>query len=133
MALDQAFAKGVNDYIHGVASAPTLGASRRLKLCSNTGTSTTAGTEVATGGGYSAGGPTVAFSAATSATPSVSANQAVSITNTPAWGSVASIEITDNAGTPVRIEFGAITGGPKSTNSGDTLSFSAGSITSALQ
>ena len=131
MALAQAFAKGVNDYIHGTGAAPTLAAGRKLKVCSTTGTPTTAGTEITPGGNYAAGGVAVTFDAATTATPSVSANQAVSITNMPAAPTITSIEVTDNAGTPVRLEYGALTTA-RSTAAGDTLSFAASAITSAL-
>lgn len=131
MALDQAFARAANDGWHGVAAGPTLTAARRLKLASNTGTSTTPGTEITAGGGYTAGGVTITYTAATAATPSVNGNVALSITNMPAAATIASIELTDTAATPVRIEFGALTT-PRSTAAGDTLAFSQGAISSAL-
>lgn len=132
MALDQGFSRLVNDYFHGVQSAaPTLTTTRKTKLCSTTGTSTTAGTEITAGGGYTSGGATTAYSASTTATPTVASNQAVSVTNMPA-ATVTSIETTDTTATPVRIEYGALTAS-KTTNSGDTLSFSSGAIQSSLQ
>lgn len=131
MALDQAFAKATNDYIHGTGAAPTLAAGRKLKLCSAVGTPTTPGTEITPGGNYTAGGVAATYVAATSATPSVSAINALNITNMPAAASIAAIELTDNAGTPVRIEYGSLTQA-RSTAAGDTLSFAQGAVTSAL-
>lgn len=133
MALDQAFAKSLQDFIHGAAPAPTLAAGRKVKLVTQTTPSASAAnTEIATGGGYPAGGVAATFSAATAALPSVSASVAFSITNMPAVPTIGGVEITDNAGTPVRLEVGGLTGGAKSTNAGDTLSFATSAIASAL-
>lgn len=131
MALAQAFAQSINDLIHR-NTAITLAAARKLKLCSTTGTSTAAGTEITAGGNYPAGGVAVTFTASSAATPSVSANDLLTITNMPAAGTIASVEITDNGATPVRMEFGALTTA-RSTAAGDTLSIAAGALTSALQ
>jgi hypothetical protein len=130
MALDQTFAKNLNDFIHGFASAPSITTGRKLKLCSNTGTASAAGTEITSGGNYTAGGVAITFTAATTASPSVSSNAALNITNMPA-ATVSSIELVDTSATPVRLEFGALSVA-KTTNLGDTLSFTAGAITSAL-
>jgi hypothetical protein len=94
------------------------------------GSASANGTELATGGGYTAGtGQPVSFAAATAASPSVSGSSAVvSFTNMPA-ATTAGIEIWN--GTPARQEFGALTAA-KTTAAGDTLSFAAGAITSAL-
>lgn len=129
MAFDQAFAQAIQNHIHGNATltAPT---GHKVLLMTANGTSTAGGTELATGGGYTAGtGQAITFSSATAATPSVSANNAsISFTNMPA-ATIVGIEIK-NSGS-VRLEFGALTAS-KTTASGDTLSFAASAITSAL-
>ncbi len=114
-----------------VAFAP-LGTARRLKLIATNGNEATAGTEIATGGGYAAGGPAIAFNAATTdaAAPATFSgrigNAALSITNMPA-ATVRGIEITDNATTPIRAAWGALTT-ERTTAAGDTLSFAADSV-----
>lgn len=130
MAYDQSFAQNLNNFVHGGA-APTLTSGRLVKLCSSTGTPTTPGTEITPGGGYTAGGVAITYTPSTAATPSVAGNAAVTISNMPAAATIAAIEILDTSPTPVRIEFGALSAA-KSTSAGDTLSFSAGAITSAL-
>lgn len=130
MALDQAFAKKVQDHLHG-GTALTQPTGHKMLLYTVIGTATTGGTELTTGGGYTAGtGQTIAFSAATTATPSVSANSGiVAYTNMPATTIVA-VEIKD--GSSVRMEWGGLTAN-KTTASGDTLSFAAAAVQSALQ
>lgn len=110
-----------------------LTGTRKLKLLTSaTVNETTAGTEISTGGGYSAGGAAIAFSAAASdgtAPQTYSAKiecTSFSITNMPVATST-NVEITDTAGTPVRAAWGALTT-PRTTASGDTLSFAAASV-----
>lgn len=129
MALDQTFAQAIQNHTHGgtTLTAPT---GHKVLLMTANGTSTAAGTELATGGGYTAGtGQNITFAAATAATPSVSANSSsISFTNMPA-ATIVGIEI--KSGANVRLEFGALTAS-KTTASGDTLSFAASAISSAL-
>lgn len=129
MALDQTFAKKIQDHVHG-GTALTQPTGHKVLLMTANGTSTSGGTELTTGGGYTAGtGQAITFAASTSATPSVSANTAtISYTNMPA-ATIVGIEIKD--GSSVRLEFGALTAS-KTTASGDTLSFAAAAISSAL-
>lgn len=133
MSLDQAFAQKIQDHTHGGTALAQPTTPFRCRQMTTNGTSTTNGTELATSGGYTAGtgAPTVAFSAATAATPSVSATSgAVTITNMPAATTVG-IEIWNSNATPSRQELGALTAS-KTTAAGDTLSYAAGAITSAL-
>ena len=132
MALDQAYSKKIQDHVHGVSSL-TMPSTLKTRVITSTtpSTPTANGSEVATSGGYTAGGAASPFSAATTATPSVSANSgSVSWTNFPAV-TAGGIEIWES--TPVRIEFGTLTGGNKVIASGDTVTFSAGAIASSLQ
>lgn len=128
MALDQTFAKKIQDHTHGGAALPQPTGLKVLLMTAN-GTAASNGTELATSGGYTAGtGQAAAFANATTASPSVSASSAVtSFTNMPA-ATTAGIEVWNSTS---RQEFGALTSS-KTTAAGDTLSFAAGAITSAL-
>jgi len=121
----------------GTTTAPKL----KLLSALNANPETTSGTEITTGGGYTAGG--VAFGGAASTVwgaPSYSANVssvtnsgangALSITNMPAV-TTAAAEYWDGAGTPVRWWWGNLTSSV-TTNSGDTLTFAASSITMSI-
>ena len=134
MALDQAFAKAIQDHIHGGTALTQPTTPFRLRLMTANGSASANGTELATSGGYTSGvgAPTIAFSAATTATPSVSANSGiVSVTNMPV-ATIVGVEIWNSNGTPGRQEWGALTAN-KTTASGDTLSFAASAVTSSLQ
>lgn len=110
----------------GAAVRITTGPLRLRQMTAN-GSATAAGTEVATGGGYTSGtgAPTIAFSAA--ATGQTSNSGAVNITNYPRAETVVGVEIWDSAGTPARKWWGALTT-PKTMASGDTLSYAIGSV-----
>jgi hypothetical protein len=73
-----------------------------------------------------------AFAAAAySATKASAANNNItSWTNMPA-ATINGVEIWDSAGTPIRWWYGDLTA-PKTTNSGDTLSFAASSVTASI-
>ena len=131
MALDQTRANEMLTFMHGGASPTALTAPMRVRILTAIGSATANGTEVATGGGYTAGAgaPTVTYAVATAG--SQATNAAVTMTNYPRAESVAAIEIWDSTGTPKRVEYGAIAGGAKVMSAGDTLSFASGAITSA--
>lgn len=99
----------------------------RLRQMTANGSATAAGTEAATGGGYTSGSgaPTVAFSAASAGSTSNSA--AVTITNWPRAETIVGIEIWDSAGTPLRKWWGALTAS-KTMAIGDTLSYAIGAV-----
>lgn len=133
MAFDAAFAKKIQDHVHGGTALPQPTGPFRLRQMTAAGTATTPGTELATGGGYTSGtgAPTIAFGGATTASPSVaSSSGVVSVTNMPAT-TIPAVEIWNSNGTPERQEFGNLTT-PKTTNAGDTLTYAAGAVTSAL-
>ena len=56
MALDQTRANEILTWMHGGAAPTALTAPIHVRIYTAVGTATTAGTEVATGGGYTAGG-----------------------------------------------------------------------------
>ena len=130
MALYQVCAKKIQDHIHGVATYAALTTPMKVRAFTAAPSATGGGTQVAAGGGYATGGTNMAWDAATTATPSVSSNQAASWTNWPRVETVTSIDIVDSA--TQLIEFGNLTSS-KTMAIGDTLSLSAGAVTSALQ
>lgn len=102
----------------------------KLRQMTANGSNTAAGTEVATGGGYTsgAGAPTVAFGAAGAVTNDEAQNSgAVSITNYPRAETVNGVEVWDSAGSPARKWWGAL-GSPKVMAAGDTLSYAIGAV-----
>lgn len=134
MALDQGFAKQIQDHIHGGTALPQPTAPFRLRQMTANGSGSANGAELASSGGYTAGtgAPTIAFGSATTAVPSVSSSSGgVTITNMPAT-TIVGVEIWNSNGTPGRQEWGALSSS-KTTASGDTLSYSAGAVTSSLQ
>ena len=97
----------------------------KLKLMTANGSDASAGTELGTSGGYTAGGATIVFGAASSG--SVANNADVSWTNMPAT-TIVGVEVWDTAGSPVRLAYGALTAS-KTTNSGDTFTVATGVLT----
>lgn len=93
----------------------------KLALMSTLGTDSAAGTEV-TGGSYARQSLTVA--ASVSGATSNSAD--VVFTGMPA-ATVVGVEVWDNAGTPVRLWYGALTSS-RTTAAGDELRLTAGSL-----
>jgi hypothetical protein len=130
MALDQTRATDVLTWMHGGSAPTALNATSKLLIYTAVGNATTAGTEVATGGGYTAG-TGVTLSWAASSAGSQATNAIASITNYPRAETVTAAEVWDAAGTPKRVEWGSLTSS-KTMASGDTLSFASGAITSAL-
>jgi hypothetical protein len=130
MSFTQVKANQALDSVHGLTAMTIATAPVKCRQMTANGSSTTAGTELATSGGYTAGtgAPTITFGAAATGTSATSA--AITITNMPAT-TIVGIETWDSAGTPVRQEFGALSAS-KTTASGDTLSYAIGAITSAL-
>lgn len=92
-------------------------------------TNTVAGSEV-TGGSYARAATTSKWAAATGGSKTTTA--AISFTGMPGPISVGGIELWDSTGTPIRRWFGTLTGGAKSVNSGDTVTFAIGSIVITL-
>lgn len=109
------------------ATRPTI--PLKLKLMTVNGSDSSAGTELGTSGGYTAGGATVTFGTAASG-GSIATTADVSWTNMPAT-TIVGVEIWDTAGTPVRIAYGALSAS-KTTNSGDTFTISSGQLTMTL-
>lgn len=136
--LDVTLANAILTALTPSASTTTVGtvtitAPIRVRLMTAIGASdSTFGTELSTGGSYVAGtGLSTASTWGTAASGSITnSSAAISQTNMPA-GTIVSVELWDSSGTPKRSLWGALTS-PKTTNSGDTLTFAVSSLTLSL-
>lgn len=102
----------------------------KLRQMTANGSNTAAGTEVATGGGYTSGtgAPTVTFGAGGAVTADEAHNSAaVNITNYPRAETVVGVEVWDSAGTPARKWWGAL-GTSKTMAAADTLSYAIDAV-----
>lgn len=134
MALDQAFAKLINDHFHGNTAMTQPTTPFRLRQMTSNGSGSANGSELATSGGYTAGtgAPTIAFNASTTAVPAVAASTGpVTITNMPTC-TIVGVEVWNSNGTPTRQEWGGLTSS-KSLVSGDTMTYATNAVTSSLQ
>ena len=130
-SLSQVRSNQILDAINGVAALPATVTPLRSRLMTANGTAAANGTELAAAQGYAAGAAAPTFTMAAAATGSAASSSAVTITNMPAC-TLNGIEIWDSAATPIRQQWGALTGAPKTVNSGDTLTIASGSITTAF-
>ena len=142
MALDnvtpQFIANTILTALHPTSGTATLGSKTitypiLVRLMATNGSATVLGTEVTTGGGYTAAstgintGPGANWAAASAGSQATSA--ICSQTNMPAT-TTNGIELWDSSGTKQRTEWGSMTA--KTTSAGDTLSFAIGAISSAM-
>jgi hypothetical protein len=131
-SFDQTFANSVLD-----AAFDRAGASVRLstgpmhcRYMTANGTATSNGTELGTASGYTAGAGAPTFTTAAAAAGTEASNSAITTTNMPAT-TIVGVEVWDQAGTPLRKQWGALSAN-KTTNLGDTFTIPSGSLTSAL-
>jgi hypothetical protein len=132
MALDRTQANSILGYLHkasGAAAPRTITGPIMIRLMSAIGSAAANGTPIS--GTYGSAGLSAGAWTNTAASQQDANTAVVNFTSMPA-ATTDSIELWSSDGTPVRTEFGAITGGAKTTASGDTLSFAAGAITSTL-
>lgn len=130
--LDHAYNGGAS----GTAAIATYTLPFKVKFLSTLSTAGTAGTEWATGGGYtqtaggSVGGVSLSGNFSTPAASGSKANTAaVTVTNAPA-GTWADNEIVDStAGTNKRMNFKGTPSLAKTVNAGDTCTIAIGSLT----
>ena len=128
-SLDQTFSNKLLDAsVGGTFTPPTTPITCRLMTAN--GTNTVAGTELATGGGYTAGTGAPQVTCAAAAAGSKASNAAVTVTNMPAT-TINGVELWDSEATPVRLWWGALTAA-KTTNAGDTFTIASGSLTLAM-
>jgi hypothetical protein len=129
-ALNQAHANNMIDASLGTAAFVATVTPLKCRLDTAVGTATAAGTELGTGGSYTAGVGLSPATMASAASGSAASSVALTQTNMPA-ATITSVELWDSAGTPVRKWWGLLTA-PKTTNVGDTFTIASGSLTAAL-
>lgn len=100
-----------------------------LRLFTVNGTDSATGTELGTSGGYTAGGSSLAFAAASAG--SIATNAGVSWTNMPST-TLTGCEEWDTSATPLRIFWAPWSGGSIVVASGNTFTVASGSLTNAL-
>ena len=127
--LDQTRANQLLDAMHGVTTLAATTTPIKIRLMTAIGSAAVNGTELASGGSYVAltGLSPLTMGAASAGS---SSNSAISQTNMPA-ATITAIEVWDSAATPKRQVWGYLTTA-RTTVAGDTLSFAAAAITSAL-
>jgi len=130
-ALVAVHANNILDASLGTAAFVATVTPLKCRLMTAIGTATTAGTELATGGGYVAGTGLSPATMAAAAAESAASSVALTQTNMPA-ATITAIELWDStATTPLRKWFGALTAN-KTTNAGDTFTIAIGSLTAGL-
>ena len=129
------------DALHPSSGTATVGtktitAPIRVRLMTTNGSDTAAGTELASGGSYvngngapTTGGISIDTNWAASSAKSKATNATVSQTNMPAT-TIVGVELWDTHATAQRIDWGSVTS--KTTQAGDTLSFTSGAISVAI-
>jgi hypothetical protein len=131
-AIVQAQANKILDLTLGTATPTMFTGAAKVRLTTGTApTATTAGTEL-TGTGYTAGGSTITFSAA-SAGATTGPTSTLQWTNSSggSW-SIVGVEIWDSAGTPLRWWYGTFTGQPITVANGNIFQISIGAISVSL-
>jgi hypothetical protein len=126
--LDQTRCNDVLAWLNAGTAPPTITTPIKLRLYTVVGSDASSGTELSTSAGYTAGGKTVTFAAASAG--SQSSNADVSWTNMPA-ATIVAVETWDSNATPKRTFWGNLTAN-KTTNAGDTLTVSSGTYTTTL-
>ena len=132
MALDRTQANSILSYLHkasGTAAPRTITGPIMVRLMSAIGTAAANGTPIT--GTHGSTGVSAGSWTNVAASQQDSNAAVINFTSMPA-ATVDSIELWSSDATPVRTEFGALTGGAKTTASGDTLSFAAGALQSSL-
>jgi len=129
-ALVAVHSNNIIDASMGTATFVATVTPMKTRLMTAIGSATAAGTELTTGGSYTAGtglSPTTMVSAASEAAAN---SVALTQTNMPA-ATITAVELWDSAGTPLRKWYGALSAN-KTTNAGDTFTIASGSLTAAL-
>lgn len=131
--IDSTMANAVLDALYPNTGTTTVGSKTitgpvHVRLMTANGTDTSAGTEQATSGGYTAGGSSVTWAAA--ASESKASNASVSWSSMPAT-TIVGVETWDTSATPQRIQWAGLSSSV-TTASGDTLTISSGALTAGL-
>lgn len=124
-------ANKVLDLTLGTSTPTMFTGAAKLRLTTTAPTASAAGTEL-TGTGYTTGGSTIVFAAASAGSAAGPATQ-IQITNGSGgtW-SIVGLEIWDSAGTPLRWHWGTWTGQPISVPNGAIFQIAVSAITKTL-
>ncbi|MEU4590000.1 phage tail fiber protein [Micromonospora aurantiaca (nom. illeg.)] len=130
-AIVQAQANKILDLTLGTSSPTMFTGAAKVRLTTTAPSATAAGTEL-TGTGYTAGGSTISFSAA-SAGATTGPTSTLQWTNSSgsSW-SIVGVEIWDSAGTALRWWYGTFTGQPIIVANGNIFQISIGAISVSL-
>lgn len=121
-AIDQTDANNIiNAQLRNVAY--TTVAATKIRLGTTAPTATSNMTELGGGSGYTTGGSTITWNAASAGATSNAGS--VSWTNSGSTWSIVGLEIWDTAGTPLRHLYGSWTGQPVSVANGNTFQVAA--------
>lgn len=131
--IDQTMANAILDALYPNSGTKTIGVvtitgPTHTRLMTANGSDSAAGTELGTSGGYTAGGASTTYAAASGGSKATNAD--VSWTNMPA-ATVTGVETWDTSGTSLREQWAGFTSSV-TTASGDTLTIPSGQQTAAL-
>lgn len=134
--IDAAISNAILDALYPNTGTTTLGAKTitgptTTRLMTANGSDTAAGTELATSGGYTAGGAATTYASA--ASQSKATNAAVSWSNMPSTSAtpITGVETWDASATKQRLQWDGFTANV-TTAAGDTLTIPSGSQTAGL-
>lgn len=130
-AIVQVQANKLLDASLGTSALTAFSGAAKIRLTTSLSTATAAGTEL-TGTGYTTGGTTITFSAASAGATSNSGSAITWTNGSGGTWSIVSCEIWDSAGTPLRWWYGPFTGQPISVPVGDIFSIATGAIAVGL-
>lgn len=128
--MDQTMADKVLTLLNTGTGGPAITTPINVRIMTANGSDTATGTELATSGGYTAGGAAVS-SFATAASGSQSSSAAVSWTNMPSTTSTG-MEQWDSSATKQRTFWAPWSGGNIVIASGNTFTIPSGSLTDSL-
>lgn len=117
-------------FLHG-GSLPTQPSALTFRLMTAIGSNTSNGTEATSGNcpGYTAGGVTITFGAASSGVCTSTDSQ--SWTASGSWSTITSCEVWDTAGSPLRWLQGVLSASITGVSSGDTVQFATAAVTAS--
>lgn len=132
--IDQTLANAILDALGPNSGTTTVGTKTitgptHMRLMTANGSDTASGTELATSGGYTAGGSALAFAAAASG--SKATNASVSWTSMPST-TLTGMEEWDTSATPLRLFWGPWSGGNIVVASGNTFTVASAGLSNAL-
>lgn len=131
MTFVQAQANKVLDLTLGTSVPTMFTGAAKLRLTTTAPTATTAGTEL-TGTGYTTGGVTIVFNAASAGAATGPTTQIQFTNGSGGTWSIVGVEIWDSAGTALRWHWGTWTGQPISVPNGAIFQISAAAISKSL-